>query len=111
MEDYRNERWHRLVEIGKAQYNFENFNKKTTSMEDNLNKISGNQHGGLDSNCMSFPAMPKSVIQLLILAKPTLQIRVWALHSSAPACFHLISTYAAQPTQPSGNSFFLTNFY
>ena len=111
MEDYHNERWHRLVEIGKAQYNFENFNKKTTSMEDNLNKISGNQHGGLDSNCMSFPAMPKSVIQLLILAKPTLQIRVWALHSSAPACFHLISTYAAQPTQPSGNSFFLTIFF
>jgi hypothetical protein len=64
------------VEIGKAQYNFENFNKKTTSMEDNLNKISGNQHCGFDSNCMSFPVMPKSVIQLLILAKPQLQIRV-----------------------------------
>jgi hypothetical protein len=44
MEDYHNERWHRLLEIhstlAKPNTIFENFDKKTTSMEDKLNKIS-----------------------------------------------------------------------
>ena len=53
--------------LAKPNTIIENFDKKTTFMQDNLNNKSGAQHSRFDSNCMSSPVRPKSGIQLLIL--------------------------------------------
>ena len=58
--------------LAKPNTIFGSFDKKTTSMDDNLNKICRNQNSRFDSNCMSSPVRPKSGIQLFIIAQPQL---------------------------------------
>ena len=56
--------------LAKPNTIFGSFDKKTTSMDDNLNKICRNQNSRFDSNCMWNSIV--CGIQLLILAQPQL---------------------------------------